>query len=253
MNEESTCVFLDVRDFTNLLAENTDNDSFYTLLETVYSEGLRIGKELSVREKYYINSTGDGFLALFFGEHHYIKAYLFALIIQTKLPKFFEEIFMNKKEDGDYWFGVGIESGQVRQVQAKCGEYFISTYLGNVINIAARLENLTKDHARSPILFGPMLNEHLVKILFNVSYFELMNSAKQEKNSEIAKKKHAEMSDMNSCLMSSYIFEHKIKGVKNPLPVFRISPTLEKLDSPSFKLLLESFPKYIVDAALGII
>jgi len=253
MNEESTCVFLDVRDFTKILAENTENDSFYSLIESIYSEGLRIGKELSVSEKYYINSTGDGFLALFFGEYHFIKAYLFSLIIQTKLPKIFEGIFNKKKEDGDYWFGIGVESGQVQQVRADCEEYFISTYLGNVINIAARLESLTKDHARAPILFGPSFNEHLVNKIYNVSYSNLMNSAKEEKDIENTKKKHAEMSDINSKLMSSYIFEHRIKGVKKPLPIFRISPTLDKLDSQEFRLLLDSFPKEIVEVALRII
>lgn len=243
MIEEASCVFLDVRNFTNLLAENTHNESFYSLIERIYDEGLIISKKLSGSKKYYINSTGDGFLVLFFGEYHHVIAYLFSLIIQTRLPKVFESVFNIKKEEGDYWFGIGIESGQVRQVKANYEGDSISTYLGNVINIAARIESLTKDHARAPILFGPSLNENLVSTLYGYSYLDLMNTAKKEKDRVQAKRMHMQMSDINTKLMSSYIFEHRIKGVKDPIPIFRISPTLVNFDSCDFKSLLELFPK----------
>lgn len=253
MNEESSCVFLDVRNFTNLLAENIHNDSFYSLIEDIYNEGLKIGKNLSGSKKYYINSTGDGFLALFFGEHHHIIAYLFSLVIQTKLPKLFETVFNMKKEEGDYWFGIGIESGEVRQVKADFEGHSVSTYLGNVINIAARIESLTKEHARAPILFGPSFNEYLVSTIYGYSYLELMNRAKTEKDSNLARKIHIEMTEINTRLMSSYIFEHRIKGIKNPIPIFRISPTLEKLDSKEFSILLKSFPENIVNVVLNML
>jgi len=242
MKIESTTVFLDIRDFTKHLSEQFENEEFYELIHNVYQTGLTVGSTLSDDNNFYINSTGDGFLCIFFGDFHYLKSYAFSLLLHLLLPNYFNQFFNDDKSEGDYWFGVGIESGFVNQVSANIDNKEIITYLGNVINIAARLESLTKDHARAPIIFGPDFNELLTQFYFNISYSQLIRNAKDEKDSSEANKLHIQMSSINSELLSSYLFEHRLKGVKNALPVFRVSPSLQDIKKDHFWQFLQKMP-----------
>lgn len=242
MSIECTSVFLDIRDFTNILNKYHAHKSFYELIECVYNYGLVIGKELAENNDYYINSTGDGFLCIFFGDYHYLKGFAFSLLLHLVLPKYFNVEFDISKNEGDYWFGIGIESGIVDEVKAVLGNKSIVTYLGNVINIAARLEGQTKDHARSPIIFGPELNELLTAFIHNISYKSLIKHAKEETDSNKAKLLHEKMALINSDLLSSYIFEHRIKGLNTPIPLFRVSPSLQDINKDHFWNFISKLP-----------
>ena len=134
----------------------------------------------------------------------------------------------------------------VHQVFAEFDDKQIITYLGNVINIAARLESLTKDHARAPIIFGPDFNELLTQYYFNISYNQLIRKAREEKDSNEANKLHVQMASINSQLLSSYLFEHRLKGVKNALPVFRVSPSLQDINKDHFWLFLHKMPSELI-------
>ena len=113
MMVECTTVFLDVRDFTRNLSEQFENEEFYELIRNIYHAGLTVGSSLSGKNGFYINSTGDGFLCIFFGEFHYLKSYAFSLLLHLMLPKYFNQFFNTDKPNGDYWIGIGIESGSV--------------------------------------------------------------------------------------------------------------------------------------------
>jgi len=242
MKIECTTVFLDIRDFTKHLSEQFENEEFYELIRTVYHTGLTVGNTLSDDNDFYINSTGDGFLCIFFGDFHYLKSYAFTLLLHLLLPKYFNQFFNAVKSEGDYWFGIGIESGSVHQVSANIDNKEIITYLGNVINIAARLEGLTKDHARAPIIFGPDFNELLVQYNSDISYNQLIHKAKEEKDSSEANKLHIQMASINSELLSSYLFEHRLKGIKNALHVFRVSPSLQDIKKDHLWQFLQKMP-----------
>lgn len=247
MKIECTTVFLDVRDFTRNLSEQFENEEFYELIHNIYDTGLIVGSSLSRKNDFYINSTGDGFLCIFFGDFHYLKGYAFSLLVHLVLPKYFNQFFNTNKPDGDYWFGIGIESGFVHQVSASVDDKQIITYLGHVINIAARLESLTKDHSRAPIIFGPDFNELLTQYYFNISYKQLIQKAREEKDSYEVNKLHVQMASINSQLLSSYLFEHRLKGIKNALPVFRVSPSLQDINKDHFWLFLKKMPVDIVE------
>lgn len=220
---ECTALFVDIRNFTGQLNETSNFDSFIDLLEKVYLTGIEVTSTVVGSEQYYINSTGDGYLIVVFGNDHFLSGFLIGLMLHKKLSKVFKDKTNKVLEDGDYFFGIGIESGTVKRVSAKIENTKIETYIGNVINIAARLEALSKDHARAPIIYGPELNKLLVKKLLNEDYDLLMKQAKSMDNPE---KLHRKMSLINTQLLSSYLFEHKLKGIKKHMPIFRISPTL---------------------------
>jgi len=239
---EATALFVDIRNFTGQLKECNQSDKFIDLIEKTYSCGLITAINIVGNKNLYINSTGDGFLLILFGKDHYLSGFLTALVLQKKLTVLFENTRV-PKTSSDYYFGIGLESGYVKEVQAKYQKHVIKTYLGNVINISSRLESLTKDYFRAPILYGPEINELLVKnLLKKNSYKEMMEKAKSAKNTEEAEKLHTEMTKINSRLLSSYLFEHKLKGVDEPIPTFRISPTLFNTQKEEFKNFIDLLP-----------
>lgn len=225
-----TSIFLDVRNFTGLMKEFSGNPEFLELIKNVYKTGQTIVSSFCTKQEYYINSTGDGFLCIIFGETHYIKAYLIGILLVTHLPNFFSSFFVKQKdhelEEGQYYFGIGMESGHVEQVRTSLiKQKYIETYLGNVINISSRIESLCKEHCRAPMLYGPEINNLLSENVFNVPYTDLVKEAKDSHSQECANVEYKTMDAINHKLLSTYIYEHKLKGVDKPIPIFRISPT----------------------------
>lgn len=209
-----TSVFVDIRDFTTLLNKNFDNDDFFRLVESVYSEGLSIATELTKADEFYINSTGDGFLCIFHGPNNHLSAFFFSLLFQKTIHQNFVSFFGTDRPVGEYYYGIGLESGYVRRVASSVGAKSIETFLGNVINLSARLESLSKEHFRAPILYGPLLNDLMAKEITRESYSGLMSKAISAETSERAKQFHQQMSEIDSRLLSSYLFEHRLKGVE---------------------------------------
>lgn len=247
-NKQCTTLFLDVRNFTYLMQYNEHNEKFYKLIKIVYDLGTRFVSSFSPQNNYYINSTGDGFVCIFFDENSEIRAFLTALLLQKHLEPFFDNFKPwnkehqeedNKKEIGAFYFGIGIESGVVEKISSTDNK--LETYLGNVINMAARIESLSKEHGRAPILYGPVFNENIVMQLFGKSYKSLMEIAKERKPD--VEKLHKEMTNINEQLLSSYINEHKIKGAEGFVPVFRISPSLLKLHNYDVEI-IKNTPRF---------
>jgi hypothetical protein len=239
---ECTALFIDIRNFTSQLNEKFDSIDFIDLINKTYLVGIDITSKIAGPDNFYINSTGDGYLIVVFGDNHYIAGFLVSLILQKKISQLFEKNSDSAVEEGDYFFGIGIESGVVKKAFAQIGATKIETYLGNVINIAARLEALTKEHARAPIIYGPTINELLVLKLIGKSYNSMMDAAKQADTAEKAENLHKEMSKINSILLSSYLFEHRIKGVKQHIATFRVSPTLFLSSDESFQKFITLLP-----------
>ena len=250
---EGTAVFLDIRNFTDNLKKLFNDDLYFELIESVYRKGIELGLEFASKDRFYINTTGDGFLAIFLEENSCIDAYFYSLLLHNELNKIFSEYFKGELQKGDYYFGIGLESGLIKNVKAEYGDKEINTFIGNVINVAARLESLTKDHARAPIIFGPNINEKLINMLFKESYSNLMEQAKRADSTERAHLLHEKMTELNSRLLSSYLFEHRLKGVDTATPVFRISPTLLNYSKNHFKDLISILPTEQRDKILGII
>ena len=185
INIDSTVIFLDVRNFTPLMKDFSNNPLFLTLIKSIYETGIDLASSFCCKDDFYLNSTGDGFLCIFMGEDHPIKAFLFGILLIKKLASLFESFFTDKDEmykprTGMYYYGIGIESGPISKVITSEGKNkTIETYLGNVINLAARIESLSKEHGRAPMLYGPEINERLTRIATEgKSYKQYMKNAK---------------------------------------------------------------------------
>lgn len=245
ISKACSTIFLDVRNFTSNLSQHYENDIFIELIQSVYQYGLDITSKFVEEKDFYLNSTGDGFVLIVFDEFHYLSAFCISLILQKEITSFIKETnLLGPNREGDYYFGIGLESGEAKELSANIGNKRVNTYLGNVINIAARLEALTKDYSRAPIIYGPELNELLVKHLFNKSYKQLMGKAKLDDSEDIIDSLHREMNEINSKLLSSYLFEHRLKGVQEPQPAFRISPTLSDFTKQSFSDFVNILPEF---------
>lgn len=234
INIDSTVIFLDVRNFTPLMKDFSDDPKFISLIKSIYEIGIDLASSFCCKDDFYLNSTGDGFLCIFMGDNNSIKAFLFGILLIKKLAPLFENFFSDKDgkyktKPGMFYYGIGIESGPVSKViTEKEKDKCVETYLGNVINLAARIESLSKEHGRAPMLYGPDLNERLTKIITDgKSYKEFMKDAKDNQNSFIVETSHNSMNTINEKLLSSYLFEHNLKGiVEESVPIFRISSTL---------------------------
>ena len=234
INIDSTVIFLDVRNFTPLMRNFSQDVRFINLIRNVYENGINYASCFCKDDEFYLNSTGDGFLCIFMGEYQYIKPYLFGMLLIKKLEPMFKEYFADKDDkykprNGMYYYGIGIESGLVSKVNTDLSQTkYVETYLGNVINLAARIESLSKEHGRAPMLYGTDINKRLTKIVTEgESYKDFMKKAKDNKSSFAVGTSHQTMNKVNEELLSSYLFEHNLKGiVDDAIPIFRISPTL---------------------------
>lgn len=247
MKQDCTVLMLDIRNFTDTFSKFCNDDDFFKLIEDVYKTGMVLAESFA-GSNFYINSTGDGFLLILFDENHYLSGYLIAFYLVKYLSPMFENFFEYRRnvkshKEGDYYFGIGLESGIVRKVEGNTQTNNVTTYLGDVINITARLESITKDHARAPVIFGNEINEKLTFYFYNESYKELMTKAKRARKNEVIKSLHQKMNEINTFFLSSYIYEHRLKGVEKHYPTFRISPALMENDDFSFKNIIDKLPE----------
>lgn len=237
---DATVVVVDIRNFTLIFEtfQKNDNRQFLEFIEKYYLIGLELAELASTDNNFYLSSSGDGLLIIFFGHQHEYCAYLYGLLLFQVLEK--TCLDFNEKNDCQVSFGIGIESGYVQEVSSKVGGREVKTYLGSVINIASRIESATKNFGRTKLIIGEHLYHRLIKNLFMEDYNKIVkNNAVFRKNYEEVIQHHNEMNKLNQNLMLFYIFEHNLKGVSTPLRLFRLSPTLADITKVSFFSIVE--------------
>jgi class 3 adenylate cyclase len=232
---DATVVVVDIRNFTLIFeAFQRNNDRrFIEFIENYYLIGLELAELAADDNDFYLSSSGDGLLIIFFGKNHEYYAYLYGLLLFQLLEKFCSDF--NEENTCQVSFGIGIESGYVQEVASKVGNREVKTYLGSVINIASRIESTTKSFGRTKLIIGENLYHRLIRSLFMEDYNRIVkNNAISRKNYEEVIQHHNEMNKLNQNLMLFYIFEHNLKGVATPLRLFRLSPTLADISKISF-------------------
>jgi hypothetical protein len=242
---EASSLMFDLRNFTPTLQkfESEDPDAFLSFLQSITADALKLLKIVEGRERAYYTSTGDGFLLCFFGQHHYVSAFLFALVFEKVAGS---RVAQFQKEKGyQLGFGMGLESGYLRGVQVVESDRQAITYIGQVINTTARIESVTKMLARTNIIIGQEMNQKLVKLLCNEDYSDLIRQSASAKNSEEAAQVIRKMNDINQKLLVAYIFEHNLKGVESAQPLFRLSPSLAKAEKPAIKDMIKKLTEIL--------
>lgn len=146
---EVTVLFVDIRDFTPFAEANTAEDTvarlnalFEIVVPAVVNAGGHVNKFL-----------GDGALAVFGApnalEHHADAAVRAAMVMQRLVAERFE---------GALRIGIGINTGVVIAGTIGGGGKLEFTLIGDTVNVAARVEQLTKTTGDSILLTQPTVD-----------------------------------------------------------------------------------------------
>jgi hypothetical protein len=115
----------------------------------------------------------------------------------------------------------------------------VDTYIGNCINIASRVESITKNLFRANTLIAAGTNELLCQEFFRESYSSLEETASSPGISDSDRLNiYEKMAAWHRELCMTYIHHHILKGVDKPLPLFRLSDSAVRLDNARFESLL---------------
>jgi hypothetical protein len=218
---ESTVVVTDIRNFTGVcnLFEKRGNDMFMKFMEKYYEYHMLLAKEISTASVY-VSTTGDGIISIFMGENHAQEGYTYALSMYRILT----EICKKFSQDSgvELSFGIGADSGNIRKIDITKRDISINTYLGPVINRTSRIESLTKDYHYTNMTIGGNLYKALMRIIYPED--TLMYEGSDNYDDLIEEK--PEMVLRSKRLLVYYIFENVLKGVDEPLPIFRLAGKL---------------------------
>lgn len=239
-NIDATVVIVDLRNFTNTYEkyQKSNIDILLNYMDDYYKKGIQIADISSLSNDYFISSTGDGLLVIFMGKGHERSGYIFSLVFYQLANKMCEDFNMANNEKIS--FGIGIETGVVQEIVTKNKGKSIETYLGSVINSAARIETISKQYNRTKLVVGNRIYNKLSQELFPEEYKAIVEDAKhQRRDHSLSIKYHNEINQLNQKLMLFYIFEHNLKGVEFPVPLYRLSPTLADINKNTYYEVLQ--------------
>lgn len=137
--QDMAVLFTDIRGFSSL-AESRDPDAIFTSLNEIF--GLIVPAVVDnggVVDKF----VGDGVMALFTHPDHAVSAAL----------RIISEIGQAQTVVGKIEVGVGINWGELLLGTVGTDERIQTTVVGDVVNVAARLEECTKD-LRTPVVIS---------------------------------------------------------------------------------------------------
>lgn len=233
---DCTALVVDIRDFTAAYREAGEDDEaeFLSFLQRFYVEVLtcvELAEPNHADSSVYLNSTGDGAVAVFFDPNHAALAYAAGLLMCNRMPRFFADAGHAPHGNPLDAFGVGIESGRVRVIDAATESAEIRTCIGGAINVAARLESQTKLYARTPMLVGVRLFGQLSAAIDpTYNYSDVRRRALElPPGPELTETVDA-LEAMNRRLRLRYVNHLYLHGVAEPLPTFRYSPSLRGTD-----------------------
>lgn len=239
-NIDATVVIVDLRNFTNTYEkyQKTNIDILLNYMDDYYKKGIQIADVVSISKDYFISSTGDGLLVIFMGKGHERSGYMFSLVFYQLANKMCDDFNLANNENLN--FGIGIETGVVQEIVTKNKGRSIETYLGSVINSAARIETISKQYNRTKLVVGTKIYNKLSQELFPEEYKTVVEDSKHHRRDHsLSIKYHNEINQLNQKLMLFYIFEHHLKGVEFPVPLYRLSPTLADINKNTFYEVLE--------------
>lgn len=118
------------------------------------------------------------------------------------------------------------------------GHPLVDTYIGGCINVAARVQDVTKSLHRARTLIAAEANDHLCRQVMQSGYGELMAQA-DEADDKHRMVLHDRMTELNRSLCLQFIHVHRLRGVPHPLPLFRLSENSIQVANPRFEALIQ--------------
>lgn len=249
----ATSVLVDLRNFTpNLNEAGHDPDGtnqFCHFLAQFYSDTLdacRLALAPSERSdpRLMVNSTGDGLLVVFFGPRHFANGLLAGFLLEAGLRRCCARRNENRPRDApDVSFGVGIESGEVSRLHAGTGAARVDTFIGHCINVSARIEALTKLVAHATVLIGDTCVELCTEAFFGETFARLREREQQAAFDEERVAVQKRMDDINRELCLTFLDRYILKGVDDPLPLYRLDGSATRAGVGRFDRML----RHLVD------
>lgn len=235
-----TALLLDLRNFTGQLDAATQGEAlqkFCGRLARFYAL-CREAADLSANgTPYHMASTGDGMLAVFHGPRHVQQAFVCALLLRLTIPKIFptaDDAYGNPVAS----FGMGLESGEVCRVMAG-GR---ATYIGRCINLAARLEAITKTLDSVDSILGEAMVGQLYAMATGEDFQALSKAAVDlETGDEEHLRVISKFGPANHTLCLSFLHYHRLKGVDRPVALHGLSRRASVPGNPRFDALLRTF------------
>lgn len=243
----ATAVVVDLRGFTAELSRSREDDGsrarFCGFLAEMNAAvvltaalALQPGLRGNTHQHVHIGATGDGALLVFTHPDHVRHATIAALLLRRQL-----ESDCRRYDIAGGWrmdFGIGIETGEVRPVGA-WGPQVLATYIGGCINMAARMQALTKSIDRTHIVFGASIIDGLLRRFFAEEKHELgteirSGSASDEAYLAYERRRIA----LNRKLCVTFLHVHRMRGIDRPMQLYRLSKSSAVLGNPRFERLL---------------
>ena len=153
-NANATVLFSDIRDFTSI-SERLRSEQVVNLLNAYFA---RACEPIQRQHGWVVKFMGDGLVALFESPPGYlqdhaeraVKAGLLMILAATRFRTWISEHLPNI-DLPEFSIGVGIHSGEVTLCKMGSAENAETTIIGDTVNIAARLEEKTKELAWSMV------------------------------------------------------------------------------------------------------
>jgi class 3 adenylate cyclase len=193
----------------------------------------------------HINSTGDGALIVFTGEWHFANAFLASILLDRELRRRCR-LFAAANRGAGFpkpGFGIGVESGSVSRIVAQppveWARPVIDAYVGECINVAARAEGVTKLIDSASTVFSVEVVEQVANALFGENFREKTDAERLCRTDEERHQAHDSMRALARRLCLSYIHRHHLKGVTEPVPLYRLTASSLNPERPRVYELLE--------------
>jgi class 3 adenylate cyclase len=232
-------MLVDLRGFTSQLdAAVADQrlQEFCGRLAEFYSLCHDAARLAAGESGYHMASTGDGMVTVFHGERHAAEGYLSGLLLRLALPRLFPTV-PDAYGNPTASFGIGLESGEVCRVLAG-GR---ATYIGQCINLASRLEAITKTLDSADCVMG----EQLTGILYRAIAGENLDAmSRAAVNRDTTDRQHLELlgrfGKANHTLCLNFLHYHRLKGVDRPIALHGVSKRASMPGNPRFEALLDA-------------
>jgi hypothetical protein len=250
----ATTLLIDIRNFTpNLNAAQVDArgiNEFCHFLSAFYAlcldtSLLALPPGLRPRPPLSLSSTGDGVLILFTHQAHVRHGFLTSILLHVALQQHCAGYNAQQLAGAgpQTSFGIGVESGHVSRVRAQSpgdpSALLVDTYIGPCINVTARAQAVSKFLHRTNTVIAQTTNTLLCQTLFGENYEALMARALDEGLVDPERLAlYDRMNDLNRHLCLTFIQHHHLKGVGQPMPLFRLASSAIHLGNPRFAELL---------------
>lgn len=146
--KELALLFMDIRDFTPFMEKNLPFDVIHVISKYFYAVKLTL-KEHGGR---IIETAGDGLYAVFGldnTEGHYIKSSVDACFAIQKTTERFNQSYLLPFFTHEFEVGIGLHAGKVIYGSFDVDQPEQLAVMGFAVNVAARLQNATKEYNNS--------------------------------------------------------------------------------------------------------